>query len=312
MTDLLPHIQGIEPPVVTVVLLVLASVVLVVREPVSGRRSFARFRAAEAAEGEPARLRFYRSWTLQGCMTAILALILVAALPGVGLGDIGVRLPAVAGLDRFGLTGGSTSTSTIAGMITGVLLVTVGFAVVHRLRARRAGRKTSDGSSAPTTQAPLRGQMAAVLPMLPRTRAGRRGWAMLSLSAGVTEEITYRGFLLLTLAVALPSSTPRLTLVVLAAVLFGLAHWYQGWTGILSTGVFGAVMAGLYLSTGSLLVPMILHTLVDLRALLLPVPREPGGTASGTGTMGAADEERPVEPQADLAPSTSVPTSTST
>lgn len=302
MDDLLTHIQTIEPPALTVAALVLVVAVLVVHEPVSGRRSFARFRRQEAVEGEPARLRFYRSWTLQGCASAVLAVLVVLALPGVGLGDIGFRLPSIAGLDRFGLTGGSTSTSTVAGMITGVLLATVGFAVAHRLRTRRSARRPARAPVPPA--APPRGQMAAILPMLPRSRAGRRGWAMLSLSAGVTEEITYRGLLLLALAIALPSSTPRPVLVVVAAVLFGLAHWYQGWTGIVSTGLVGGVMAGLYLSTGSLLVPMVLHTLVDLRALLLPVPRDDaqttvdGDALDDAGSAGTAAATTAVEQQA--------------
>ena len=105
---------------------------------------------------------------------------------------------------------------------------------------------------------------------------------MLSLSAGVTEEITYRGLLLLTLAIVLPSDAPTGLLVTVAAVSFGLAHWYQGWTGIVSTGIFGALMAGLFLVTGSLLLPMVLHTLVDLRALMLPVPAGPATTQIGT------------------------------
>lgn len=285
MNDLLTHIQTIQPSALTVAVLVLATVALVVHEPISGRRSFARFVAQEAAEGEAARIRFYRSWTVQGCVTALLAIALVLVLPGVGLADIGFRAPDLAGVDRFGITGGSVSTSTIAGMITGVLLVVVMMVVASRVRARR-----EEARGATTTKAPAepRGQMKAILPMLPRSGAGRRGWAMLSLSAGVTEEITYRGLLLLTLAVALPSTTPRVALVIAAAVLFGLAHWYQGWTGIVSTALVGGVMASLYLSTGSLLVPMILHTLFDLRVLLLPLPRGAKAPAPAAETVTAA------------------------
>lgn len=104
--------------------------------------------------------------------------------------------------------------------------------------------------------------------MLPTTARGRRGWAALSVTAGVTEEVTYRGLVLLTLALLLPTADPRVVVVV-AAVLFGLAHAYQGWTGMLATALAGAVLAGLYLATGSLVVPMVLHVLVDLRALTL-------------------------------------------
>lgn len=282
MDDLVSHLQALDPPAVTVVVLALASLVLVLREPIAGKRAFARFLAAEASEGEPARLRHYRSWTLQGCASAVLTVVLVLALPGVGLSDLGARWPSWP-------RGDSVASSAVTGMIAGMLLAVVGVAVVLLVRKGRSRRTSGDAPAMPAAaEAPAReprGQMVAVLPMLPRTTAGRRGWAMLSLSAGVTEEITYRGLLLLTLAVVLPSGTPAGALVAVTAVLFGLAHWYQGWTGVVSTGVFGALMAGLFLVTGSLLLPMVLHTIVDLRALMLPVPAtsragHPGRTAS--------------------------------
>jgi membrane protease YdiL (CAAX protease family) len=52
------------------------------------------------------------------------------------------------------------------------------------------------------------------------------------------------------------------------------------------TGVLGGVFAALYLETGSLLLPVLLHAAVDLRFLLVPssalpevlhAPRAPGG-----------------------------------
>ncbi len=62
-------------------------------------------------------------------------------------------------------------------------------------------------------------------------------------------------------------------LVLVAAVLFGLAHSYQGITGMILTAFAGAVFCGLYVATGSLLVPIALHILVDLRFAVLPAPR---------------------------------------
>lgn len=295
------HLQSLTPPTLTTVTLAVAVLTLVIHEPVSGRRSYARFRVEEAAEGEPARVRFYRSWTVQGCLTALLAIVLVLTLPGVGLGDIGFSWPDLSGASLFGITDGSVVTSTVAGMITGMTLAVVAMVVVSRVRARRGSRKPA----APPE--PPRGQMAAILPMLPRTRTGRRGWAMLSLSAGVTEEITYRGLLLLTLAVLLPGSTSELALVVVAAVLFGIAHWYQGWAGIVGTGLIGGILAALYLATGSLLLPMVLHTLIDLRVLLLPVPGTTAVARDG-GDLGGSEDATNRGSAPTTLPSATMPT----
>ena len=61
------------------------------------------------------------------------------------------------------------------------------------------------------------------------------------------------------------------------AVAFGLAHAYQGPVGILTTGLLGGVMAALYLQTGSLLLPVLLHAAIDLRFLLVPSGALPAG-----------------------------------
>lgn len=39
---------------------------------------------------------------------------------------------------------------------------------------------------------------------------------------------------------------------------------------MLSTGLAGALLTGLYLATGSLLLPILVHCLIDLPALLIP------------------------------------------
>jgi membrane protease YdiL (CAAX protease family) len=50
----------------------------------------------------------------------------------------------------------------------------------------------------------------------------------------------------------------------LAAVAFGIAHAYQGVTGMIKTGVVGVIMGVLYLLSGSIWGPMLLHAMVDI------------------------------------------------
>jgi membrane protease YdiL (CAAX protease family) len=50
-------------------------------------------------------------------------------------------------------------------------------------------------------------------------------------------------------------------------VLFGLAHAGQGVKGVLATAAMGLLFGWLYVASGTLLLPMVLHALVDLRAL---------------------------------------------
>jgi membrane protease YdiL (CAAX protease family) len=111
-------------------------------------------------------------------------------------------------------------------------------------------------------------QLAPIRFMLPTTMAQRWLFVLVCLTAGIAEEWIYRGFVLHYLSARLPDFTGWIVLVV-AASLFGIAHVYQGWLGVMMTGALGLFFCVLYLDTGSLLVPMLLHTLIDLRILLL-------------------------------------------
>ena len=52
--------------------------------------------------------------------------------------------------------------------------------------------------------------------------------------------------------------------VIIFSVLFGLPHIYQGPIHVIRTAVLGLIMALIYLATESLLVPILLHVLVDM------------------------------------------------
>jgi membrane protease YdiL (CAAX protease family) len=107
--------------------------------------------------------------------------------------------------------------------------------------------------------------------LLPDSHSERSWWVAISAVAGINEELGYRGFLLFYLSVYAPQ-TNLLERVVLTSLLFGLAHIYQGWKGAVGAGILGLVFAGLYLMTGSLLLPMVIHAAVDSRILLMFPP----------------------------------------
>jgi membrane protease YdiL (CAAX protease family) len=50
---------------------------------------------------------------------------------------------------------------------------------------------------------------------------------------------------------------------------FAAMHRYQGWAGMAANLVGGALLAALYMGTGSLWVAIAVHALVDLNALVL-------------------------------------------
>ena len=88
-------------------------------------------------------------------------------------------------------------------------------------------------------------------------------YSALAITAGVCEEFLYRGFVMGALGRV---AFPVWTVVLLTSILFGLAHAYQGKGGIVSTGVFGVILALGRLWFGSLLPVMMWHASLDLVA----------------------------------------------
>lgn len=101
--------------------------------------------------------------------------------------------------------------------------------------------------------------------LLPRTPEERGVFALLSLAAGVGEELAYRGYAIPLLAalMGVPGAA------VLTSVVFGVLHGYQGLLGTVRTALMGGILAWGFLASGSLLPSIVAHTLIDLVAGLL-------------------------------------------
>jgi len=93
----------------------------------------------------------------------------------------------------------------------------------------------------------------------PSTPAEHARFRWVSLTAGITEEIIFRGFLIGVLALAMPVWLAA----VLATAAFVLVHIYQGPAGMLRILPVSALLAVIFVIGGSLWPVMILHALVD-------------------------------------------------
>jgi hypothetical protein len=94
-------------------------------------------------------------------------------------------------------------------------------------------------------------------------------WTVVSLSAGICEELIFRGFLLRQCIAALrklalsPNASAALA-VVLTAMLFGAAHLYEGAGSALTIGFLGIAYGVAVLRFGNLRAVIIAHSLQDL------------------------------------------------
>jgi uncharacterized protein len=263
-----------------VALLLVVLGVLVWRALTREQREYARFRRLRSTG---ARQKVYRRWLVEAAllMGGLSVAVLLAAWPFVPQALRSARdAPALGAVVDW--AGGPVGQIVLP--VAGALVVAALVLPVLLLRG------TID-------EVPTLGNVG---PLLPRTRA-EVGWgAALGVNAGVVEELLFR--------LALPALLfgivgDGLAAFLLAAVVFGFLHLYQGLVGVLVTTVLGLVFTLVYVVTGSILWPILLHAAIDLRAfVLIPValqgvwqvrgeaPRAPSASGQGSAPGSSRQE----------------------
>lgn len=155
---------------------------------------------------------------------------------------------------RESLAGGQGVTDFLLGFAGAVIAGLVVTTLFLRLRGKRSSGK------------PRQIVVGDIQPLFPRNGAERFWCAILSLNAGLSEELFFRLACPLVLVLVFGNALLAFAIATLA---FGLMHLYQGITGVIATTVVGAVMSGIYLATGDIWIVVILHAAIDLNGLLL-------------------------------------------
>lgn len=109
--------------------------------------------------------------------------------------------------------------------------------------------------------------------IMPRRRQDVWGFQLLAVTAGITEEIVFRGFLIGVFALFMPVWPAA----GLALALFVVAHVYQGWKGLLRILPISIVLTVIFVLSGSLWPAILLHIAVDVLSGLMVwhlLPRE--------------------------------------
>lgn len=136
----------------------------------------------------------------------------------------------------------------VAGMIIGVVVLTV----IGVVAVRKEGDEIIS--------------VGDIQSILPRNRQELMLGGLLSINAGIVEELLFR----LSLPALLFATTGNAIVAIVGSLLlFGIMHSYQGVTGIVITTVIGALFMALYVLSGSILVAIIAHAVLDLRSLVM-------------------------------------------
>ena len=87
----------------------------------------------------------------------------------------------------------------------------------------------------------------------------------------MAEELVYRGLLMFLIAYYAPHLTIVVVTLIVSAV-FGLGHSYQGWRGVTSTGLMGLILTILYVASGSILLPAVIHSAGNMQVVVILWP----------------------------------------
>ena len=229
----------------------LLAVYAILAQPWLGRIWYERARK-KIASGDPnAKVGFYRSLVAEQ-IGATSLVIVIWRLGDISAGALGLVAPR-----HWGWTLAAT-----------VILVSALLRSALKLRSKgeKIRKKLDDMAGA----------------LMPDTHRERIWFGGVSVGAGISEELVFRGFLFYYFALYVPQMN-TLEKVLVVSLFFGLAHLYQGWQGALGTGIVGLVMGGLYVATGSLLMPMVVHAAIDWRVLLMLPPQPPPELAQAVG-----------------------------
>ncbi len=234
-------------PVIATVLLAVLLVWLMVRAIRKDRREYGRFKRYRSTRR---RQELYRKWVFESFLVFGGSALVVTVLVWQHIPLFFADFHALPSIVEFGHLISDTG-ALIPGIAIGAIATLLIGSVVGIYLARHSD------------EVPAIGDIAA---LLPRNRAELRyGW-LLSINAGVVEELLFR----LAFPVLIFAATGNVAFSVAASIaLFGLLHIYQGVAGVIGSLVIGTVLMAVFLASGSILLAVALHALIDLRSLVL-------------------------------------------
>lgn len=172
----------------------------------------------------------------------VIIIVIMSFFGGISAADLGLRAISFDHSLWFTLI-----TIIICGGFLGVLLFqTISTIVNPKSREKTLENTPKDGA----------------YQILPRTKKEKILFTLLSVTAGICEEIIFRGFLVFLLKSVFPDIS-LILIIVISSLIFGFSHGYQGLLGVLETGAVGVLLLCLIVVTDSLILAMILHFVID-------------------------------------------------
>ena len=208
------------------------TIILSVAFPFAGYLLMRRLKTLSAINSNSKKLRTY-GYVILSEWTFVIALLWLTSRHGFSISDLGENLGNV-----------NLTFITIA-----VLLAVFAFMVYFNIRQIRQ-----------MSLEKLEAELGSLKIFLPNNKPEFMVFILIAFTAGICEELLYRGWLQNLLAFGTGSAWIGL---VMGAVIFGFGHAYQGKIGIVQTGIYGLLFGGVFIFTKSLVPGQVLHVIID-------------------------------------------------
>lgn len=160
-------------------------------------------------------------------------------------------------LDGLGLQGLNINSNSLLFYVFAVLTVLYFVYLVYSLIALRinAIQKKSIKQKIPEE----------IKTLLPITKKEKHIWILTAFTAGICEEVLFRGVLIYMLSDLFPN-LHNFIILLIAALIFGIGHIYQGLTEAIKPMILGLIFGFIYISFGTIIPGIVLHVMQDLCA----------------------------------------------
>lgn len=203
------------------------------------------------------RIKFYKEMIVFGWIPVWIILLFVGVSP-LTLWDIGFRAISFSN---------NTWLNIVAGIISGVIVLALGYqTIMYFISAEYRSKAAAEISSKKDGDSQYDNVISQIL--IPKSKTEKKWFLLVSLTAGICEELVWRGCLIFLLS-NIFSSVNIIVIYLVPCILFGLAHCYQGVYGVIKTSIVAILFVMIYCVTDSIIPGIVLHFLFDYSSAFL-------------------------------------------
>jgi uncharacterized protein len=142
-----------------------------------------------------------------------------------------------------------TFTSDVIKLVALVCIIYIGDLVYNYWQQQLSGNK----------------DLESIADIIPANLAEYRHYTFLAVSAGVCEEIIYRGFLF-NYVYTIMGNVPyaHVWAMLIPSISFGISHLYQGWIAVSKILIIAILLSAIFYYSSSLWIVIIIHIAIDL------------------------------------------------